>query len=276
MDLFSAEFFTALLSIILIDLVLAGDNAIVIGMAARNLKPATQKKVIIWGTIGAIAIRAAATMVVVVLLKIPGLLLVGGCLLLWIAYKLLAEKKNHDIDAKDGMWAAIRTIIIADAVMGLDNVIAVAGAAHGDFLLVIIGLLISVPIVVWGSTLFIKIMDKYPWILYIGSAVLALTAGKMITEEKFLAPYFDENFFAKWLLIAFLITAVLVAGKWTKMVGFLVEVNDRGHMTLPKELSEQAQIEPEDQYTVERNSRGKLILVKVDPETQAKRNAQHA
>jgi YjbE family integral membrane protein len=276
MELLSAEFFTALLSIILIDLVLAGDNAIVIGMAARNLKPATQKKVIIWGTVGAIAIRAAATMLVVVLLKIPGLLLIGGCLLLWIAYKLLAEKKNHDIDAKEGMWAAIRTIIIADAVMGLDNVIAVAGAAHGDYLLVVLGLLISVPIVVWGSTLFIKVMDKYPWILYIGSAVLAFTAGKMITGEEFLAPYFEANSFAKWLLIAFLVSTVLVAGKWTKMVGYLVEVNDRGHMTLPQELSEQAQIEPEDQFTVERNSRGKLILVKVDPQNRQDRSAQHA
>jgi YjbE family integral membrane protein len=270
MEFLSAEFFTALLSIIMIDLVLAGDNAIVIGMAARNLDPRTQKKVILWGTVGAIAIRAAATMVVVVLLKIPGLLLIGGFLLLWIAYKLLAEKKNHDIDAKSGMWAAIRTIIVADAVMGLDNVIAVAGAAHGDFLLVVVGLLVSVPIVVWGSTLFIKWMEKFPWILYIGSGVLALTAGKMITGEKFLAPFFEVNVVAKWMLITFLIAAVLAAGKWSKMVGYLVEVNDHGQMTLPKELSDQAQMEPEDQYTVEMNARGNYMLVKVDLENQSR------
>jgi predicted tellurium resistance membrane protein TerC len=154
--------------------------------------------------------------------------------------------------------------------MGLDNVIAVAGAAHGELLLVVVGLLVSVPIVVWGSTLFIKWMEKFPWILYFGSGVLALTAGKMITGEKFLAPFFEMNVVAKWMLISFLIAAVLAAGKWSKMVGFLVEVNAHGQMTLPKELSDQAQIEPEDQYTVERNARGNYMLVKVDFENQSR------
>ncbi|MEW9698489.1 YjbE family putative metal transport protein [Paenibacillus sp. SI8] len=265
MDWLSAGFFVSLLSIILIDLVLAGDNAIVIGMAARNLKKQTQKRVILWGTVGAIVIRALATIVVVSILKIPGLLLAGGLLLLWISYKLLTEKKNHDnIQAKDSMWAAIRTIIIADAVMGLDNVIAVAGAAHGEFLLVILGLLVSVPIVVWGSTLFIKWIETYPWIIYIGSGVLALTAGKMITGEKFLAPYFESNHFAKWLLIGLLVVVVLGAGKWTKMVGYLVQVGERGQLTLPKELSIEAQIEPEDRFSVKMDARGKLILVKIE------------
>src|SRR4051812_31102799 len=128
------EFLTALLSIIMIDLVLAGDNAIVIGLAARNLPKNLQKKVIIWGTVGAIAIRALATVIVVWLLKIPGLLVIGGVLLIWIAYKLLVEEKGHDVQAGNGFWAAIRTIIIADALMGLDNVLAVAGAAHGNYL----------------------------------------------------------------------------------------------------------------------------------------------
>ncbi|MDD9265717.1 YjbE family putative metal transport protein [Paenibacillus sp. MAHUQ-63] len=277
MEWLSAGFFVSLLTIILIDLVLAGDNAIVIGMAARNLKKETQKKVILWGTVGAIVIRALATMLVVYLLKIPGLLLAGGILLLWISYKLLSEKKNHEqIKAKNGMWAAIRTIIIADAVMGLDNVIAVAGAAHGDFLLVIIGLLVSVPIVVWGSTLFISWIERFPWIVYIGAGVLALTAGKMITGEKFLAPYFESNPLGKWLLIGLLIVIVLAAGKWTKMVGYLVEVGDRGQLTLPKELSEEAQIEPEDRFTVKMDSRGKLILVKSEDDEETNETMQHA
>lgn len=278
MEWLTAGFFTSLLSIILIDLVLAGDNAIVIGMAARNLKKETQKQVIIWGTVGAVVIRAAATMVVVSLLKIPGLLLVGGILLLWIAYKLLTDKKDHSqIEAKTSMWAAIRTIIIADAVMGLDNVIAVAGAAHGDFLLVIIGLLVSVPIVVWGSTLFIKWMEKFPWIIYIGAGVLALTAGKMITGETFLHSYFESNPLSKWLLISLLIAAVIVAGKLSKMGGYMVEVGESGQLTLPKELSEEARIEPEDQYTVKMDSRGKLMLVKVEPgEDPADGEMQHA
>ncbi|NQX68183.1 TerC family protein [Paenibacillus alba] len=265
MEWLSTGFFLSLLSIILIDLVLAGDNAIVIGMAARNLKKETQKQVILWGTVGAIVIRALATLVVVTLLKIPGLLLAGGLLLLWISYKLLSEKKNHEnVQAKDSMWAAIRTIIIADAVMGLDNVIAVAGAAHGNFLLVIIGLLVSVPIVVWGSTLFIKWIETYPWIIYIGSGVLVLTAGKMITGESFLAPYFNSNPLGKWLFIGLLIVVVLAVGKWSKMVGYLVEVGDRGQLTLPKELSDEAQIVPEDRFTVKMDARGQLILVKAE------------
>ncbi|MBP1989281.1 TerC family protein [Paenibacillus eucommiae] len=277
MEWFSAEMLMALISIILIDLVLAGDNAIVIGMAARNLEKKLQKKVILWGTAGAIIIRAIGTLAVVVLLKIPGLMLLGGLLLLWIAYKLLTEKKNHaTLNVQGSVWAVIRTIIIADAVMGLDNVIAVAGAAHGQFVLVVIGLLVSVPIVVWGSTLFIKWIEKYPWIIYIGSGVLALTAGKMITHEQFLSPFFDASLLAKWLFISFLIAGVLAAGKWTKAAGFLVEVNDRGQMTLPKELSEQANMEPEDQYTVKMDSRGKLTLVKVDPDADPDQNVQHA
>ncbi|MBD0381148.1 YjbE family putative metal transport protein [Paenibacillus sedimenti] len=277
MDWLSTEFFVALLSIILIDLVLAGDNAIVIGMAARNLKKETQKQVILWGTVGAIIIRAAATLVVVSLLKIPGLLLAGGLLLIWISYKLLTEKKNHDqIEAKDSMWAAIRTIIIADAVMGLDNVIAVAGAAHGEFILVVIGLLVSVPIVVWGSTLFIKWIEKYPSIIYIGSGVLVLTAGKMITGEKFLKPFFESNPVAKWLLIGLLIVVVLAAGKWTSTVGYLVKVGERGQLTLPKELSQEAQIEPEDRFTVKMDSRGKLMLVKVEDGEDPDSTMQHA
>lgn len=144
------EFLTALLSIVIIDLVLAGDNAIVIGLAARNLPKHQQKKAVIWGTVGAVVIRALATLFVVWLLKVPGLLLIGGILLVWIAYKLLVEEKGHDVEAGGSLWEAIRTIIIADALMGLDNVLAVAGAAHDSFLLVILGLMISVPIMVWA------------------------------------------------------------------------------------------------------------------------------
>src|SRR5690606_20449728 len=158
MEFLSAEFFSALLIIIAIDLVLAGDNAIVIGLAARNLPKEQQKKAIIWGTVGAVVIRAAATLAVVWLLEIPGLLLVGGLFLLWIAFKLLVEDKDHDnVKAGASLGAAIRTIIIADAVMGIDNVLAVAGAAHGSYGLVIAGLIISVPIMVWGSTYVLRI-----------------------------------------------------------------------------------------------------------------------
>lgn len=212
MDFFSTEFLSALLAIVVIDLVLAGDNAIVIGMAARNLPKENQKKVIIWGTLGAIVIRALATLAVVWLLKVPGLLLAGGLLLIWIAYKLLTEEKDHeDVQAGNNLFAAIRTIIIADTVMGLDNVLAVAGAAHGDFLLVIIGLIISVPIMVWGSTMILRLIERFPVIIYIGSGVLALTAAKMIVKEPFMAEYF-ANPVVKWGFTAIVIIGVLFAG----------------------------------------------------------------
>src|SRR6185295_3161328 len=146
MELFSAQFFSALFAIIVIDLVLAGDNAIVIALAARRLPPHLQIKAVIWGTVGAIVVRVITTLAVVALLKIPGLRLAGGLLLIWIAYKLLAgDEEAHD-GAGNGaptitLWSALRTIIIADAVMGLDNVLGVAGAAHGSFLLVVLRLL---------------------------------------------------------------------------------------------------------------------------------------
>lgn len=161
MEIFSIEFFLSLLSIVIIDLVLAGDNAIVIGMAAKNLPQHLQKKAVVWETIAAVVIRALVTLAVVWLLKIPALLGIGGFILIVISYKLLVQGKDHKIEAKDNIWSAIATIVVADAIMGLDNILAIAGAAHGSFLLVILGLIISVPIMVWGSTMFIKLMQKF-------------------------------------------------------------------------------------------------------------------
>ncbi|AMV09898.1 TerC family protein [Geobacillus sp. G4] len=216
MDLLSVEFWTALLSIVIIDLLLAGDNAIVIGLAARNLPKYQQKKAVVWGTVGAVVIRALATIFVVWLLKIPGLLLVGGVLLVWIAYKLLVEGKGHDdVEAGGNLWEAIRTIIIADALMGLDNVLAVAGAAHGNFLLVVLGLLISVPIMVWGSTLILKWIERFPIIITIGAGVLAWTAAKMIVDEPFLKAYF-ANPAVKYGFELLVVAAVIVAGTMKK------------------------------------------------------------
>ncbi|MEG6523829.1 TerC family protein [Desulfotomaculum sp. 1211_IL3151] len=212
MEFLSAEFFSALFAIILIDLVLAGDNAIVIGLAARNLPLDQQKKVIIWGTVGAIAVRAAATLVVVWLLRIPGLLLLGGLLLIWIAYKLLVEERSHNIEAGQNSRAAIQTIIVADAVMGLDNVLAVAGTAHGSFLLVVLGLLISIPIVVWGSTIVIRWIERFPVIIYLGAGVIAITAGKMITDEPLIKNYFSGSPTLQYLLIALITFGVIGAG----------------------------------------------------------------
>lgn len=219
MELFSLEFFAALGMIIVIDLVLAGDNAIVIGMAARNVEKDKQKKVILWGTAGAIIIRIAATLLVVKLLNLPWLHLVGGLLLIWIAVKLLVEDSGHNIAAKSTMTAAIWTIIIADAAMGIDNVLAIAGAANGSMALVIIGLIISIPIMVWGSTLLIKWMERFPIIIYLGAGVIAWTAANMITSERFLAEaIFDEFVVLKWVVVVAVVIAVMATGKFINYV----------------------------------------------------------
>jgi YjbE family integral membrane protein len=213
-DLFTMQFLTALLSIIVIDLVLAGDNAIVIALAARNLPPHLQKKAIIWGTVGAVVVRSAMTIGVVWLLKIPGLMLVGGIALVWIAYKLLSDDSGEDEHGQSAstLAGAMKTIIVADAVMGVDNVLAVAGAAHGSFLLVVLGLLISIPIVVWGSTLVLKLMARYPAIIYIGAGVLAFTAVKMIVHEPLVREFFNANPVINWGLYVLIIGGVLGAG----------------------------------------------------------------
>ena len=194
--LVSAEFWSALAAIVVIDLVLAGDNAIVIALAARNLPKLHQRKAILWGTLGAVVVRTSLTVAVLWLLQVPGLMLAGGALLVWIAYRLLTGDdggREHDMAPAAGFWAAMRTIVIADAVMGLDNVLAVAGAAHGSILLVVLGLLISIPIVVWGSTLILHWLERFPSLLYVGGAVLAWTAVKMITGEPFLEEFFEER-----------------------------------------------------------------------------------
>ncbi|GAA0135918.1 TerC family protein [Paenibacillus sp. YSY-4.3] len=213
MELFSTAFFIALINIIFIDLILAGDNAIVIGMAARKLPSHIQKKAILLGTGGAVLLRIAATLVVVWLLNIPWLLAIGGVMLVYIAYKVLVDDGGHEtIDAKESLWPAVRTIVIADAAMGLDNVIAVAGAAQQHMILVVLGLLISVPIVIWGSTLFIKLLSRFPWIAYVGSAVLAYTASHMITAEPHFEPFFADKPVLRYALIALTILGVLGAG----------------------------------------------------------------
>jgi YjbE family integral membrane protein len=217
MDLISPRFFSALFAIVIIDLVLAGDNAIVIALAARRLHKQLQKKAIVWGTIGAIAVRAAMTLAVVALLKIPGLQAAGGLLLVWIAYKLLATDEERDADGMikeqiTGFWSAIRTIVIADTVMGLDNVLGVAGAAQGSFLLVVLGLVISVPIMVWGSTLILRIVDRFPVIIYLGAGVLAWTAAKMLIQEPILEDWMAMYPWLPWVVYAVIMGGVLLAG----------------------------------------------------------------
>ncbi|MFT3663727.1 TerC family protein [Piscinibacter sp.] len=216
MELFTASWWSALLAIVLIDLVLAGDNAIVIALAARNLPAHLQKRAIVWGTLGAVVTRSAMTIGVVWLLRIPGLMLVGGLGLVWIAYKLLAPSEGGGEHAPQAhtFWGAMKTIVIADALMGVDNVLGVAGAAKGSFDLVVIGLVISVPIVVWGSTLVLKLVERFPAITYIGAGVLAYTAGHMIVSEPLLNQVYDPSLAGRIATYAVLIVGVLAAGWW--------------------------------------------------------------
>ena len=216
MELFSSAWFSALLAIVLIDLVLAGDNAIVIALAARNLPPSLQKKAIVWGTVGAVVVRTLMTVGVVWLLQIPGLMALGGLGLVWIAYKLLAPSEGgvgHQQQASTFV-GAMKTIVVADALMGVDNVLGVAGAAHGSIVLVVIGLLISVPIVVYGSTLVLKLVERFPVIMYLGAAVLAFTAARMIISEPLLDAVYDPNAVARMATYAALVLGVLAAGWW--------------------------------------------------------------
>ena len=209
-----SQFLSALLAIIVIDLVLAGDNAIVIALAARALPPQLQKRAIVWGAVGAIGVRSLMTVIVVWLLQIPGLLLAGGALLVWIAYRLLLPDEGQASPhgpAATTFWSAMRTIVIADAVMGLDNVLAVAGAAHGSYLLVVTGLAISVPIVVWGSTVVLKVVERWPGVVYVGAAVLVWTAAKMITGEPLLRAWLQPAPVLAWA-VYLLIPLVLWAG----------------------------------------------------------------
>ena len=220
MEFLSTPWWSALLAIVLIDLVLAGDNAIVIALAARQLPPELQKKAIVWGTVGAIAVRSVMTLGVVWLLQIPGLMLVGGLGLLWIAYQLIADAGEADDHGPVAttFWGAMKTIIVADALMGVDNVLGVAGAAHGSWDLVIIGLLVSVPIVVFGSSVVLRLVEHFPIIIQAGAAVLAFTAAKMIVGEPLLDPVFDlpARVWLQWLTYGVAIIGVLGLGAWSR------------------------------------------------------------
>jgi len=191
------EFWVAVGQIILIDIVLGGDNAVVIALACRGLPPAQRTKGILWGTVGAIVLRVILIFFALTLLAIPYLKIIGAVLLVWIGVKLLAPD-NHDdhsnIQSSDKLWAAVKTVIVADLVMSIDNVIAIAGAAEsagGDHKmpLVIFGLLVSIPIIVWGSQLVLKMMDRYPIIITVGGLLLGWIAGTMAVTDPAVLPW---------------------------------------------------------------------------------------
>lgn len=217
MEIVSMQFFMALGSIILLDILLGGDNAVVIAMAANKLPANLRRKAILIGTGGAVVIRLVMTLIAVWLLTIPFLQALGGLILLPIAVKLLVpEEQEENVTASDSLMGAIKTIIIADAAMGVDNVLAIAGASHGSFLLVACGFLISIPIIVGGSTIIGKLMDRFPVILYAGAGLLGWTAGSMIGHDKILGTLMQQmaGTWAPMTLQVVLAAGVIAIGLW--------------------------------------------------------------
>ncbi len=202
------DFLLAVGQIVMIDILLGGDNAVVIALACRKLAPAQRKAGILWGTAGAIGLRIVLIFFALTLLKLPALKLVGAALLLWIGVKLLLpEDGDHEIHAADRMWAAVKTVIIADFVMSLDNVIAIAGATETvgsdhQMPLVIFGLLVSVPIIVWGSQFVIGLMERFPIVITLGAMLLGWIAGTMAVSDPWVAPYVSTGDAPKTLVYA--------------------------------------------------------------------------
>jgi YjbE family integral membrane protein len=189
------EFWARWLSIVIIDLTLAGDNALVIALAVRTLPKKQQFWGRIWGTFGAVALRLLFIAIITVLLRIPLLQLLGGLLLVWIALKLIRQETGAEEHVRQGtsLFEAIWIIIVADVVMSLDNVLAVAAAAHGDFFLVVFGIALSLPLVVWGSGILARLMNRYPWIVWLGGGILGYVAGEMMLKDRVVQQWIGDE-----------------------------------------------------------------------------------
>lgn len=181
----------AVIAIVLIDIVLAGDNALVIGMAANRLPENLRRRAILWGTFGAVAVRFISVAALTYLLLIPGLRLIGGLALIYIGWKLAFQSNEHEIEPQDTFWSAISTIVVADAVMGIDNALGIAAAANGNFGMVVFGLLISVPIILFGSTMIARLLQRWPDTVFVGSFVLFVVAVQMILKEPVVGDHID-------------------------------------------------------------------------------------
>ena len=214
----SADFWIGLVKIIWINIILSGDNAVVIALAARSLPPEQQKKAIMFGSGAAVVLRIVLTVVAAKLLELSFLQVVGGCLLLWIGYQLLTGGDDEEGESKGtgSMMTAIRTILIADLVMSLDNVIAVAAAAGGNMLLLILGLAISIPLVIFGSTLMIKLMERFPIIVILGAGLIGWVGGETIMNDKLLHDFVAANPALHYVAAAAGAALVVGVGLWVQ------------------------------------------------------------
>ena len=223
MDLSSSSFWLALASIIVTNILLSGDNAVVIALASRNLPPSQQKKAIVWGSGAAIVLRIILTVTAVQLLTMPYLKMVGAVLLLYIGIQLMADSdEDGEMDGHTNIWGAIKTILIADLVMSLDNVVAVAAAAQkgpeeSRLLLLLLGLGLSIPLIIFGSTLLLKVMERFPIIIVLGAALLGLLAGEMFVDDPAIKMFMDSNLMEPHTTFQVLGVALVVGiGYWLK------------------------------------------------------------
>ena len=210
------EFWLGLLKIIWINIILSGDNAVVIALAARSLPPEQQRQAVLFGSGAAVVLRIVLTVVAVQLLALPYLQMVGGALLLWIGVQLLSDHGGDEGEEKHygSMMAAIRTILIADLVMSLDNVIAVAAAANGNMVLLVLGLAISIPMVIFGSTLMIRLMERFPIVVTFGAALIGWVGGETVVSDKVLAPLLENAHWLHQAGPALGAALVLLLGRW--------------------------------------------------------------
>jgi YjbE family integral membrane protein len=243
-EFFTQKFWIGFLQIIGIDIILSGDNAVVIALAARSLPPHQQRQAIIWGTVGAVGMRVMLAVVAMEALKLPYLKLVGAALLLWIGAKLLMPGDHGDggdTHANGGLFAAIRTILIADGVMSLDNVLAVAAAAKESAALLVFGLALSIPLVVFGSTYLLKWMQRWPIIITVGAALLGWIAGDMVVTDPLTREWVDQS--APWLHYAVPAAGaaiVVASGKW-----WAARVVARRHLRGAMDLAQHGSRPPE-------------------------------
>ena len=217
----SADFWIGLVKIIWINIILSGDNAVVIALAARSLPPAQQQKAVLFGSGAAVVLRIVLTVVAVKLLALPYLQIVGGLLLLYIGVQLLGDEDEDEGEGKEygSLFAAVRTILIADLVMSLDNVIAVAAAAQGNTTLLILGLAISIPLVIFGSTLMIKLMERFPIIVMLGAALIGWVGGETIVNDVFLRDVLVANPWLHYAAAAAGAAFVVFGGRWLQRRG---------------------------------------------------------
>lgn len=217
MQFASPEFWVAVIQIIFIDIVLSGDNAVVIALACRNLPDAQRRKGILWGMVGAVGLRVVLTAFAASLLGYPYLKLIGGLLLLWIGVKLLLpeEGEGHDIEGAGNLWGAVRTIIVADFVMSLDNVIAVAAASRDSIVLLLFGLAVSIPLIVWTAQLFLRLMERFPIIITLGAGLLGYVAGGMLVSDISVKDWVDARLSAAHYIVGALGAILVMAiGTW--------------------------------------------------------------